>query len=222
MNEEGETSKEDQVVVREDFWTSTSNKQLNFVQHIYTLLKIDGRAAVVVPDNVLFEGGAGEKVRRNLLEKCRVHTLLRLPTGIWYSPGVKANVIFFDKKEGRAKAWTDKLWIYDLRTNHHFTLKQKPLRRMDFDEFVACYKPGRAHARRQTWSEAKPEGRWRSFEYKELLKRDKLNLDIFWIKDDSLTDADALPPPDVLAAEIAADLKAAQAVFEGIAKKLAG
>ena len=116
---------------------------------------------MVVPDNVLFEGGAGEKVRRNLLEKCRVHTLLRLPTGIWYSPGVKANVIFFDKKEGRAKAWTDKLWIYDLRTNKHFTLKQKPLRREDFDEFVACYKPGRAHARRQTWSEANPQGRWR-------------------------------------------------------------
>ena len=101
-------------------------------------------------------------------------------------------------------------------------LKRKPLRRADFDEFIACYKPGRAHARRQTWSEAKPEGRWRSFEYKELLKRDKLNLDIFWIKDDSLTDADALPPPDVLAGEIAADLKAAQAVFEGIAKRLGG
>ena len=222
VNEEGETSKEDQVVVREDFWTSTSNKQLNFVQHIYTLLKIDGRAAVVVPDNVLFEGGAGEKVRANLLEKCRVHTLLRLPTGIWYSPGVKANVIFFDKKEGRAKAWTDKLWIYDLRTNKHFTLKQKPLARKDFDEFVACYKPGRPHARRQTWSEANPQGRWRAFDYKHLKQRDKLSLDIFWIKDDSATDASALPPPDVLAAEIAADLKAAQTVFAGIAKRLAG
>ena len=221
-SQDGESSKEDQVVVREDFWTSTSNKQLNFVQHIYTLLKIDGRAAVVVPDNVLFEGGAGEKVRRNLLEKCRVHTLLRLPTGIWYSPGVKANVIFFDKKEGRAKAWTDKLWIYDLRTNKHFTLKQKPLRPTDFDEFVACYKPGRAHARRQTWSEANPQGRWRSFAYKDLLQRDKLSLDIFWIKDDSLTDTSALPPPEVLAGEIAADLKEAQAVFEGIAKRLAG
>ena len=104
VNEAGETEKENQIVVREDFWTSTSNKQLNFVQHIYTLLKIDGRAAVVVPDNVLFEGGAGEKVRRSLLEKCRVHTLLRLPTGIWYSPGVKANVIFFEKKEGPRRA----------------------------------------------------------------------------------------------------------------------
>src|SRR5712692_4115179 len=152
VNEEGETEKEDQVVVREDFWTSTSNKQLNFVQHIYTLLKIDGRAAVVVPDNVLFEGGAGEKVRRNLLQKCRVHTLLRLPTGIWYSPGVKANVLFFDKREGRAEAWTDKLWVYDLRTNMHFTLKQSPIQRKDFVEFVECYRPGKLHDRKSTWS----------------------------------------------------------------------
>jgi type I restriction enzyme M protein len=114
----------------------------------YFLLKIEGRVAMVVPDNVLFEGGAGEKVRRNLLQKCRVHTLLRLPTGIWYSPGVKANVIFFDKKEGRAQAWTDRLWVYDLRTNQHFTLKQKPIQRGDFDEFVECYKPGRMHKRK--------------------------------------------------------------------------
>ena len=124
------------------------------MQHIYTLLKIDGRAAVVVPDNVLFEGGAGEMVRRNLLEKCRIHTLLRLPTGTWYSPGVKANVIFFDKKEGRAEPWTDRLWVYDLRTNMHFTLKQKPIRREDLDEFVECYSraactPGRRPGARQ-------------------------------------------------------------------------
>ena len=221
VNEEGETAKQDQVVVREDFWTSTSNKQLNFVQHIHTLLKIDGRAAVVVPDNVLFEGGAGEKVRRNLLEKCRVHTLLRLPTGIWYSPGVKANVIFFDKKEGRAKAWTDKLWIYDLRTNLHFTLKQKPMRREDFNEFIDCYCPGAMHRRKPTWSQANPNGRWRDYDYKDLLKRDKLRLDLFWIKDQSITDVDSLPPPDVIAAEIAHDLKEAQKQFENIAARLA-
>ena len=220
VNEEGDTEKEDQVVVREDFWTSTSNKQLNFVQHIYTLLKIDGRAAVVVPDNVLFEGGAGEKVRRNLLQKCRVHTLLRLPTGIWYSPGVKANVIFFDKKEGRAEAWTDTLWVYDLRTNQHFMLKQKPIQRSDFDEFVACYKPGRMHERHETWSEANPEGRWRRYECAELLKRDKLSLDLFWIKDKSLTDTDSLPPPDVIATEIADDLEAALEQFTKIAVRL--
>ena len=221
VNDEGETAKQDQVVVREDFWTSTSNKQLNFVQHIYTLLKIDGRAAVVVPDNVLFEGGAGEKVRRNLLEKCRVHTLLRLPTGIWYSPGVKANVVFFDKKEGRAKAWTDKLWIYDLRTNLHFTLKQKPMRREDFNEFIDCYCPGAMHRRKPTWSQANPNGRWRDYDYRDLLKRDKLSLDLFWIKDQSITDVESLPPPDVIAAEIADDLKDAQKQFENIAARLA-
>ena len=220
VNEEGDTEREDQVVVREDFWTSTSNKQLNFVQHIHTLLKIGGRAAVVVPDNVLFEGGAGEKVRRNLLEKCRVHTLLRLPTGIWYSPGVKANVLFFDKKAGRADAWTDTLWVYDLRTNLHFTPKQKPIRRGDLDEFVACYQPGRLHERAPTWSAANPTGRWRSYAYADLLKRDKLSLDLFWIKDDSLTDTDALPPPDVIAAQIADDLEGALARFTKIAARL--
>jgi type I restriction enzyme M protein len=220
VNEEGDTEKDDQIILREDFWTSTSNKQLNFVQHIYTLLKIDGRAAVVVPDNVLFEGGAGEKVRRNLLQKCRVHTLLRLPTGIWYSPGVKANVIFFDKKEGRADAWTDKLWVYDLRTNKHFTLKQSPIQRKDFDEFVDCYKPGRTHERTPTWTDANPDGRWRRYGYDELLKRDKLSLDLFWIKDKSLTDTDSLPPPDVLATEIADDLEAALAQFTKIAARL--
>jgi type I restriction enzyme M protein len=221
VNEEGDTEKDDQVVFREDFWTPTSNKQLNFVQHIYTLLKIDGRAAMVVPDNVLFEGGSGEKVRRNLLQKCRAHTLLRLPTGIWYSPGVKANVIFFDKKEGRAKPWTDKLWVYDLRTNQHFTLKQRPIERSDFDEFVACYRPGSMHKRKPTWNEANPDGRWRSYDYEELLKRDKLSLDLFWIKDKSLTDTDALPAPDIIAAEIADDLEAALAQFTKIAARLA-
>ena len=221
VNGEGDTEKDDQIIVREDFWTSTSNKQLNFVQHIYTLLKIDGRAAVVVPDNVLFEGGAGEKVRRNLLQKCRVHTLLRLPTGIWYSPGVRANVIFFDKKEGRAEAWTDKLWVYDLRTNLHFTLKQSPIQRKDFGEFVVCYKPGRLHKRAPTWSVDNPEGRWRCYDYEELLKRDKLSLDLFWIKDKSLTDTDSLPAPDVIATEIADDLEAALEQFRLIAADLA-
>jgi type I restriction enzyme M protein len=220
VNEEGETEKEDRIIVREDFWTSTSNKQLNFVQHIYTLLKIDGRAAVVVPDNVLFEGGAGEKVRRNLLQKCRVHTLLRLPTGIWYSPGVKANVIFFDKKEGRAEPWTDKLWIYDLRTNLHFTLKQSPIQRRDFDDFISCYQPGRLHERTPTWSQENPDGRWRVYDYANLIKRDKLSLDLFWIKDQSLTDADSLPSPDVIAAEIADDLEAALEQFTKIAARL--
>ena len=220
VNEEGDTEKDDKVIVREDFWTSTSNKQLNFVQHMFSLLKINGRAAVVLPDNVLFEGGAGEKIRRNLLEKCNVHTLLRLPTGIWYSPGVKANVLFFDKKEGRPKPWTDKLWVYDLRTNKHFTQKQSPITRGDFDEFVACYQPGKMHKRKPTWSEENPDGRWRCYGYDEILKRDKLSLDLFWIKDQSLTDTDSLPAPDILAAEIADELEAAFDLFTKIAAKL--
>jgi type I restriction enzyme M protein len=220
VNEKDELEKDDAVVVREDFWTETSNKQLNFVQHMFTLLRINGRAAVVLPDNVLFEGGAGEKVRRNLLEKCNVHTILRLPTGIWYSPGVKANVVFFDKMEGRPAPWTDKVWVYDLRTNKHFTQKQSPITRRDFDEFVQCYRPGEMHKREATWSEANPDGRWRCYTYEEILKRDKLSLDLFWIKDQSLTDTDSLPPPDVLAAEIADELEAAHELFSRIAAKL--
>src|SRR5262245_47135283 len=175
---------------------------------------------MVVPDNVLFEGGAGEKVRRNLLQKCRVHTLLRLPTGIWYSPGVKANVLFFDKKEGRAAAWTDNLWVYDLRTNKHFTQKQSPISRQDFDEFVECYKPGATHQRKETWSESNPDGRSRCYTYDEILKRDKLSLDLFWIKDQSLTDTDSLPAPDVLAQELTDDLETALGQFARIAAKL--
>ncbi|HEX8438991.1 HsdM family class I SAM-dependent methyltransferase [Archangium sp.] len=217
INEEGEQEKEALTVVRDDFWASTSNKQLNFVQHIKTLLEVNGRAAVVVPDNVLFEGGAGETIRRKLLHECEVHTLLRLPTGIFYAQGVKANVLFFEKKPGREKPWTEKLWVYDLRTNKHFTLKTNPLKRGDLDEFVACYLPENRHQRKATWSEKKaPEGRWRSYGYEELLQRDKVSLDIFWLKDESLEDSANLPAPDVIAGEIVDDLRAALEQFEAI------
>jgi type I restriction enzyme M protein len=175
---------------------------------------------VVVPDNVLFEGGAGEKIRKNMLQKCNVHTVLRLPTGIWYSPDVKANVIFFDKKEGRSEPWTEKLWVYDLRTNKYFTQKQSPITRRDFDEFFACYQPGAMHKRKPTWSEANPDGRWRCYDYDEILKRDKLSLDLFWIKDQSMTDTDSLPAPDILATEIADELESAFDLFTRIAAKL--
>ncbi len=221
VNEEGDLEKDKQVVVRDDFWASTSNKQLNFLQHIFTLLEVNGRAAVVVPDNVLFEGRAGEKIRRQLLTQCDVHTLLRLPTGIWYSPGMKANVLFFEKKPGREQAWTSKLWVYDLRTNKHFTLKQDPITRSDFDEFVACYKPGAVHGRKPTWDEKKnPEGRWRCFDYEDLLKRDKVSLDLFWLRDETLEDGENLPAPDVLATDIADDLQAALEQFQSIANGL--
>jgi type I restriction-modification system DNA methylase subunit len=144
VNEEGESDKQSVTYNRPDFWTTTSNKQLNFVQHVKSLLKIHGRAAVVVPDNVLFEGGAGETVRRKLMHECDLHTVLRLPTGIFYAQGVKANVLFFERKPGSDKPWTRTVWVYDLRTNLHFTLKENPLSRADLDEFVECYRPGRA------------------------------------------------------------------------------
>ncbi len=208
--------------MREDFWASTTNKQLNFVQHVKTLLKMHGRAAVVVPDNVHFEGGAGETVRRTLLHECDVHTLLRLPTGIFYAQGVKANVLFFDRKPASETPWTQQLWIYDLRTNRHFTLKTNPLKRADLDEFVACYRPENRHDREPTWSEETPEGRWRSFSYAELIQRDKCSLDLFWLRDESLDATDNLPDPDVIAADIIEDLQAALEQFAAIQTDLAG
>jgi len=171
---------------------------------------------VVVPDNVLFEGGAGETVRKKLLHDCNVHTLLRLPTGLFYAQGVKANVLFLEKKPASETAWTKKLWIYDLRTNKHFTLKTSPLKRSDLDEFVDCYL---ANPRSPAWSEENPDGlpvrgrtqtgRWRAYEYEELIARDKASLDIFWLKDQSLEDSENLPDPDVLAQEMIEDLEAA-------------
>lgn len=220
VNDEGDLEKEEHAYERQDFWTTTKNKQLNFLQHIKTLLKINGRTAVVVPDNVLFEGGAGETVRRNLLKQFDVHTLLRLPTGIFYAQGVKANVLFFDAKPAQEAAWTKKVWVYDLRTNMHFTLKTNPLKRENLDEFVTCYNPKNRHERKETWTETNPEGRWRCFDYDALLKRDKLNLDIFWLKDKSLEDSENLPEPDVLAQEIADDLQAALDQFASIAADL--
>jgi type I restriction enzyme M protein len=213
VNEAGDEEKQSLVVHRDDFWASTSNKQLNFLQHVFTILKQHGRAAIVVPDNVLFEGGAGETVRRELLKQADVHTLLRLPTGIFYAQGVKANVLFFDRKPAAEKPWTQKLWIYDLRTNKHFTLKENPLKRPDLDDFVACYNPKNRHERKES-------ERFKGFTYEELTKRDKLNLDIFWLKDESLEDSANLPAPDVIAAEIVEDLEAALEQFAAIANDL--
>ena len=175
---------------------------------------------MVVPDNVLFEGGAGETIRRKLLHECDVHTLLRLPTGLFYAQGVKANVLFFDKKPASETPWTKKVWIYDLRTNGHFTLKTKPLKREDLDEFVSCYNPENRQVRAATWSERNPNGRWRAYIYDEIVARDKASLDISWLKDESLSDSDNLPDPDVLAAEIVEDLEAALAQFREIAADL--
>ena len=220
-NEEGEEEDEELVYNRQDFWVSgCSNKQFNFIQHINTLLKATGKAAVVVPDNVLFEGGAGETIRKKLLNTCDLHTILRLPTGIFYKPGVKANVLFYDKRPASPDCQTKEVWIYDLRTNMHFTLKKSPITFDDLRDFVRCYNPQNRHDRKETWSESNPDGRFRRFTIDEILKRDKTSLDIFWIKDRSLADLDNLPPPDELAADIVESLQSALANFQQLAAQL--
>ena len=208
-NEEGEMEKKDLTYNRQDFWATTSNKQLNFVQHIRALLKSTGMAAVVVPDNVLFEGRAGETVRKKLLETTDLHTILRLPTGIFYANGVKANVIFFDNHPARKEPWTKEIWIYDYRTNVHHTLKKNPLKSDDLKDFISEYKPNNRAKRKETYHpETNPEGRWRKFSFQEIVARDKTSLDITWLKDKSLADLDNLPEPEVLAEEIIENLEA--------------
>jgi type I restriction enzyme M protein len=215
VGEDGRANREDIEYTRQDFWVTTKNKQLNFVQHIASMLGIPGRAAVVVPDNVLFEGGAGETIRRRLLKQFDVHTLLRLPTGIFYAGGVKANVLFFDKKPARPEVpWTSKLWVYDLRTGQHFTLRQNRLTREHLDDFVKSYRPGEPRENRIE------SERFKAFTYDQLIERDKVNLDVTWLKDPSLEDADSLLPPDVIAREIVEDLSAALAEFTAIADAL--
>ena len=215
VNAQGDIESERQDYVREDFTVTTSNKQLNFLQHIMTILKPGGTAAVVLPDNVLFEGGAGETLRRRLLKDFDFHTLLRLPTGIFYKQGVKANVLFFDAARAGERVATEALWVYDFRTDGRFTLRERPLKRADLDAFVAAYQP--AHRRRK-----REEGeRFRRFAYADLAKRDKLNLDIFWLKDAGHVDPDSLPPPDEVAAEIVESLELALEKFRSVAASLA-
>ena len=214
-NEEGEDDKDALIYERQDFWTTTSNKQLNFLQHIVSMLKVDGKAAVVLPDNVLFEGGAGEKIRKKLLENCDVHTVLRLPTGIFYAQGVKANVVFFDNAPKDGRVHTKGVWFYDLRTNKHFTLKTRTLKLDDLQDFITCYHPENRHERIAT-------DRFKFFSYDELMARDKASLDIFWLKDDSLDNLDDLPPPEVLQQEIIEHLEAALAAFRDVAAGLPG
>lgn len=216
-NDEGEQDTEDLTYNRQDFWTTTSNKQLNFLQHIRTMLKSDGKAAVVLPDNVLFEGGAGEMLRKKLLETTNLHTILRLPTGIFYKQGVKANVLFFDNKPASKEPWTKDIWFFDFRTNIHFTLKKNPLRLEDLREFIGCYHSENIHKRKETYhADQNPEGRWRKFTYDEILLRDKTSLDITWLKDKSLTDLDNLPDPDILANDIIENLEAGIESFKEI------
>jgi type I restriction enzyme M protein len=209
VGEDGQVTTERENYEREDFKFTTSNKQFNFLQHIMTIMEVNGRAGVVLPDNVLFEAGrAGEGIRKRLLEGFNFHTLLRLPTGIWYSPGVKANVLFFDKKAASREVQTKELWVYDYRTNVHKTLKTKRMVGADLNDFMQCYRD-----RVET-------ERFHRFTYDELAARDKLNLDITWLKDDSLEDIDSLPEPDVIAAEIVESLEAALEQFRSVAEEL--
>ncbi len=220
ITEEGKSETQSLTILRDDFWAQTSNKQLNFLQHVRSILKINGRAAIVLPDNVLFEGGAGETVRKKLMQTCDLHTILKLPTGIFYAQGVKANVLFFDKKEASRDTATKKIWIYDLRTNMHFTLKENTLKEGALEDFIKCYNSDNRFDRKATYSAKNPDGRWRCFDVEEVLKRDKVNLDIFWIKDESLDDIDNLADPDVIASELVEDLQDALEQLQEIAEDL--
>ncbi len=218
VNEEGETDRETLTYNRPDFWTTTSNKQLNFVQHVKSLLKIHGRAAVVVPDNVLFEGGAGETVRRKLLHECDVHTLLRLPTGIFYAQGVKANVLFFDRKPGATEPWTKTR--LGLRPAHQQALHaqdQAPDPRRPRRVRRRATAPATATSARRPGREKTP-GRPLAPLH---LRRDRspatrCSLDLFWLRDESLEDSASLPDPHILAQEIADDLRSALAQIEDV------
>ena len=185
-NEEGDQEKEDTVYNRQDFWCTSSNKQFNFLQHIHTILKTNGKCAVVMPDNILFEEGSGGlTIRKKLLETTNLHTILRLPTGIFYKPGVKANVLFFDNKVASPNIQTQEIWYYDFRAGKHFTLKQNPLKESDLDEFVELYCSNNFKNRKETWSEKNHEGRWRKFTYDQIKNDYNFNLDISWIKDEN-------------------------------------
>lgn len=204
VGEEGKGQTDKISYRRPDFWATTSNKQLNFVQHVHSMLNDTGRAAIVVPDNVLFEGGAGERIRRALLQRCAVHTLLRLPTGIWYSPGVKANVLFFDKRPITKRPATEELWVYDLRSGQRFSLRQNPIRADDLVDFVQNYRTDNRGKRVETAS-------FRRFTYSEIMARDKASLDIQWRQ--AATIARRPATPQAAMKEILKDLDEAMREF---------
>lgn len=188
---------------RDDFTFPTSNKQLAFLQHIYRGLKPGGRAAVVLPDNVLFEDNVGQKVRTDLMDKCNLHTILRLPTGIFYAQGVKTNVLFFERGETDENN-TDEVWFYDMRTNMRSFGKRSPLKESDFDDFVAAYHASDRQARKDQGE----EGRFRRFTRSEIRERND-NLDITWLHDEDVERVEDLPPPEDIALEIMGNLQMA-------------
>ncbi len=218
----GDMAKENLIVERDDFWTSTSNKQLMFLQHIVSTLKVGGSAAVVLPDNVLFEGGAGETVRKKLLHECNLHTILRLPVGIFYAQGVKANVLFFTKCAASSQANTKRVWFYDFRINKKFTLIQSPLVFKDLEDFITLYNRGDINNRKETWSEDTLEGRWRSYSLQEILAIDKTKLNIKWLKDDNVIDVENLPDPETIAERMVSDLGEILSLIKELCEFIAG
>jgi type I restriction enzyme M protein len=213
-------SKKEGYFLRSDFWVTTSNKQLSFLQHIVTMLNETGRAAVVLPDNVLFEGGAGESIRKKMLEEVDLHTVLRLPTGIFYAQGVKANVLFFDKINNNKTPKTKSIWFYDYRTNIRHSLKKNPLRIDDLHEFINCYCSQDKSQRKETWSKTNENGRWKEISYDQLIAREKTNFDVTWIRDDSAIDLDNLPEPEDLINDIIENIEAALNSFKTIRENL--
>lgn len=210
------TKKGGGLPTRDDFTYPTSNKQLAFLQHIYRCLNPGGRAAVVLPDNVLFADGDGVKIRRDLMNKCRLHTILRLPTGIFYAQGVKTNVLFFTRGE-KDQGQTDAVWVYDMRANMPSFGKRTPFTREHFGEFEKAYGKDPHGTSKRT--DQGPEGRWRKFTRAEVAERGD-NLDLAWLKDDSAIDPDDLPPPNEIADEIMAKLKLAMQEMEAVQREL--
>ncbi len=210
------TKKGGGLPTRDDFTYPTSNKQLAFLQHIYRCLKPGGRAAVVLPDNVLFADGDGMKIRQDLMNKCRLHTLLRLPTGIFYAQGVKTNVLFFTRGE-KDQDQTDAVWVYDMRANMPSFGKRTPFTREHFAEFEKAYGKDPLGGSKRT--DQGPEGRFRKFTRADIAERGD-NLDLAWLKDDSAIDPDDLPEPAVIAEEIMAKLKLAMQEMEAVQREL--
>lgn len=213
-------AKKEGYFLRNDFWVTTSNKQLAFIQHIISMLQEDGRGAVVLPDNVLFEGGAGEIIRKNLLSRVNLHTILRLPTGIFYAQGVKSNVLFFEMKGTSDDCATREVWYYDYRTNIHHTPKKNILRLDNLSDFIKCYSADNLSNRKETYSAENPNGRWRKFTHDQILSRDKTSMDIFWMKDNNLLDFDNLPEPDDLITDIIENIESALTNFKAIKDSL--
>lgn len=211
------TKKGGGLPTRDDFTYPTSNKQLAFLQHIYRGLKPGGRAAVVLPDNVLFESNIGAEIRRDLMDKCDLHTILRLPTGIFYAQGVKTNVLFFTRGE-TDRGSTKETWVYDLRTNMPSFGKTAPLKAEHFSEFESCFGPdpyGRSHRKDQGES-----GRFRRFTREWIREKKQDSLDISWLRDESLEDAESLPEPAELARAAVLELEGALEELKGILSEL--